>query len=308
MVRGMENDAASSKGVEGSPFKWRRSAVALCGVLSCWLSVACVAEPLTEETQPSEQAAIVGDVLAEVEIQPGYVVRLLELSPGNIAIHGSMNVDDVAGAPPFVAADESLGTVVDIYKHMHAKAGRVIADADVPESIRAASLRADERDQLLLELEATEKVSTLPEVDDHTPIQTLSSECSPDYYGDNYGAQWFKDTMCNKLNTNFPTTNVASWSGGYKWIGRYWIGFAWLAADFWDGARVDLSFCHDEPNTPGLWPFDDRFWICRVVLNNVFVGPRQGDFIYLRAYGGSAAIRGEGPCPRVHGCKMKTAN
>jgi hypothetical protein len=294
-----------AKDARRSLFKWQRHMTAFSGALVCWLSVACVAEPLSDDAVGSEPLTPGGELLAKVEIRPGYVVELRELSPGNTIVWGTVNVDEAAGAPPFLADGESLGTVIDVYKHMQAKAGRVVADEDIPEAIRAASLRAEERQRLLVESGVVEQASIPEEPENHTPIRTLAAECSPDVYGDDYGAQWFKDHMCNKLNSNTATTNVASYSAEYRWDGTYWVGFAWLAADFWHGARVKAERYTDIYS--GVWPWGGGFTITEVMAEG-WVPPRGGHFFYATGMGGRISLTGEGPCPRVHGCKMKTKN
>jgi hypothetical protein len=284
-------------------------AVFVCGLAAS--ASACVAEALPENAEGESAGAaqpasdLRGTLLAEVEIQPGHRVRMLELDPGEIVIAGSVKADEVRHVTPFLAPGEQPKSVVDMYKHMLTKAGQAVADADVPQSIRDASERARLLERTMLANPVVDRIASAPEVkaeaEVQTQVQALSGECSADEYNDNYGAEWFRREMCNKLFYNTPTTNVASWSGEFKWPDVAWVGFAFLAADFSYGARASITnYAHYSDPI-----FGSPSWTRKVVFKNEFFEPRMGTYWYIRSYGGSASIQGEGgSCARVHGCKM----
>jgi len=191
-----------------------------------------------------------------------------------------------------------------VYKTIMAKAGRAVADADVPASIRAASDRAELLQREVMARGALEPITSAPELADQAPVQTLADECSEDYYEDNYGAEWFRNEMCNKLFNNYPTTNVASWSGEFKWATSGWVGFAFMSADFEFGSRVSLTRYSSYSSG---FPFGSPSWGKVKIWDNVFFDARWADYWYGKAYGGRGSVQGEGgACARVHGCRMKT--
>jgi hypothetical protein len=279
-------------------------------------ATACVADALPESTEgqfastPSEEreatlpSELPGTLLAEMELQPGHVVRMWELDPGEIVVGGEVKMDEVPHVTPLLAPGDHPDTVVDMYKHMLAKAGRAVGDADVPQAVRDASRRAEVRDREMLAREALEPVAATQEVVEQPSVQTLSGECSADAYEDDYGAEWFRNEMCNKLHYNTATTNVESWSGQLKFTGVTWVGFAFLAADFVYGARGSITNYAHYSNPI----FGDPSWTRKIIFRDVFFEPRMGEYWYLKSYGGSASMRGEGgPCARVHGCKMHSS-
>lgn len=294
----------------------RRAAAA---ALVCALgasATACAVETLPEEgeapsasapSEPREATSprdLSGTLLAEAEIQPGHRVRLWELGPGDIVVTGRVNVDQVPEVTPLFAPGTEPGSAVDIYKTIMAKAGRAVAEADVPASIREASERAELLERELVARGAPEPVSSEPEVVDHVPIQTRADECSEDLYEDDYGAQWFRDNYCNRLFNNYATTNVASWSGEFKWETSGWVGFAYMSADFEFGSRFSLTRYSSYSSG---FPFGSPSWGKVKIWDNEFLGARWAEYWYGKAYGGRGSIQGEGgPCARVHACKMKT--
>lgn len=180
-------------------------------------------DPGEKETHASTGAAhgiagVHGTLLATVDVTEGHTVRFWELEPGVVAVQESAALDGHHASPLDGAAHDA--SLVDRYRLLVPG----VADVDVPRPLVEADERAaahDERERALLQR------MLVPHAD--LPIT------SGDYYGDNYGAQWFLDRYCVEGGYRFcPTNWVAAYSGRRS---TSWFKTCTMAADFDVGAN-----------------------------------------------------------------------
>lgn len=254
----------------------------------------------SDATEVGSESATQGTVLLELELEPGFFARMVELEPGVVEVSSEFNVDEVRPAPLFSRGQEPTG-VVDMYKLLLERAGRPVTDEAVPQKVRDAQGSVDRRiaEATALGFKAPQP---MPEVENESPVVQLQGECSPDVYGDNYGARWFADVWCSELSADRQVaTNVPSGSLAYGFVGTHWSGYSGMAADFWQGARGTIGFYR----TVNYHIFFGHTWTDVVfAMTNEWIPPRWVKSFVRLSYGGYVKMAGEGPCPRVHLCKM----
>lgn len=156
---------------------------------------------------------ITGDTLAVVNYADGSFVGFYEFSPGEIAIrHSQLAALKPGMAKARVAVSLQIGNKLDQMseqKQSMVEIYKAIATAPQPEVISrlaAAQVRAAEVKTKTGSEPSTDGPQLLPD----NPLEKsarVAAGCGPDYYNDDYGAQWFKDNYVNEGNFREYVTN-----------------------------------------------------------------------------------------------------
>jgi hypothetical protein len=197
--------------------------------------------------------AIVGDTLAVVNFPNGEFVSFYEFSPGEVAIRHSLVSAPKTGSKNarasaslqidakldrLSARNQSLG---DIYKAIATDPNPAVIQRLNQAQTRLATARLNDK-------ETHSSVGKLPSPDriEASKARAAATGCSPDYFNDNYGAQWFLDNFINEntfrkarvnqayvgiMTQNKSWTKIAAMAPDYE-TGIYFSGERWLSCPF----------------------------------------------------------------------------
>ncbi|MCU0353030.1 MAG: hypothetical protein MUD08_04710 [Cytophagales bacterium] len=247
-----------------------------------------------ETTQAPLKDGIAGDQLAVVNYEDGSFVGFYEFSPGEVAIRhsqaapqpGSKNARSMASLQVSTKLDEmseKKRSLVEIYQSIVAHPQKEVIQRLSHTQTRIAKAYA-------------EPISNVaPTTSLLSPVQSngaraAASGCSPDYFNDNYGAQWFRDNYVNESRFRHYLTNAGAVTITTK--NQSWAKTCAMAGDFatgihFEAERWESGFLGIGGEWVSRWSYDmtPRAVECWYIHNNKHYS--------IRAYGYQ-------PCPKAH--------
>ena len=157
------------------------------------------------------EGVINGTLLYSTEPRPGHLVEFYDFGDGATAVHESFPMD-IGGT----GIMEDKADPVDLASVFHLLNPKT---AIVPDQILAADLRAKQAAEAHAKVRADNAkinapISELPPEPSSLESgdgQLLSAtNCSDDFYGDNWGVEWFYSNVCNERNIRICHTNKAT--------------------------------------------------------------------------------------------------
>jgi hypothetical protein len=264
-------------------------AVALLG--GCSADLAPAPGPVTSEPAIDAPGLGVGAVeLASIDVDSARRVRLYEVRPGHVVIRETIDLDAIdasaepeAALPPLARADLSGLLPSEVFA--------ILAPS---EAVPAALLAADGR--VVAAAAAERSAAPAPPATAASGESRVDVARSADYYGDNYGAQWFLDNYCNIYNFRWCVTN---WTGFYSGtINTSASEVCVMAADFDSAADfrgVQHSWAAPLLFSSGRW-YEWELWNFKVWPRHIeCMSGNQGVNGYYEAW-----ATGLAPSPRVH--------
>jgi len=256
--------------------------------------------PLTSESTINSSAisedGINGKKLVGIDFQDGNKVNFYEFVSGDIGIRHFYHAETKTEASKQQSSviDSKLESLikqsksfVDIYNAISPNPAS--GEVDV---LTKAQLKYEQfQQQMALAISKGENLPTTEKSKESERNSALATrECSGDYYGDNYSANWFLNNFCREGAFRFCVTNNAwAYSGRTQ---TTWFKTSAMAADFNIGARFRGWY----------WKQDCFFCSWYQVLNwDYTVLPRWVETWYFTGTGyRESQVDGLDPCPRVH--------
>ena len=253
--------------------------------------------PIKEVVAISD-TGIAGTKLASVPYGEGQV-SFYEFEPGAIGIRHSYSYekDHNDGSSKRASSfEEELEygitndqTLDKIYENLTEK-----PDAIVIKVLKEAQKRNDvlaketkHNDQV----ESEHRPQTISEVNPISKANArTSATCSPDYYNDNYGSQWFLDRYCVEGNFREYYINKVGYERSYT-VSSNWSKAHAMAADF----EVPISFQGRVEPKKG-YPYNKPFFDYDVM-------PRRIESWYFKDWTRrifEVNVRSHGPCAKAH--------
>jgi hypothetical protein len=273
-------------------------------LLFAGMAISCSSDQVLEPvlTTPNATAKarvasqISGDTLVVVRYQDGSFVSFHEFSPGDVAIRHSHHLSTRPGegnsrqmasaqiSSKLDALSDQHQSLVDMYRALV-----TAPDAQAISRLTSAQAR-------LVQAKAEQQTAPPDELDSlsrqaNTGTQAVAAGCTPDYYNDNYGAQWFIDNFVNVNKFRRSQTNRIK--AGYHTVNDDWTKVVAMAPDFatgihFSGERYECyGFLCTKWHWVPRWSFD--------------ISPRGVEEWYIysnKAYRSRA--KGYSPCQRVH--------
>lgn len=240
-----------------------------------------------DEDAPGEDARVEGVMIHSLALSDTHTMDFYTMNEGGTLVHETASID----------ADEHLltaglpeGTTLSEIFEM------VAPDQEIPQAL----IDADYSDVLEGFDEAQADMGDdLNQYDDVVDDTMSQGSCSPDYYNDNWGAQWFLNNFCNQgLIRNCSTL----WPRADRWgVKAKWLSWQVMAGDFWHGARTwgEYKYSYSSCNP---WPFCSS----TTTYRTLFDFPIQARYIDGVTFSSSGyteyrlhATDNQG-CPRVH--------
>ncbi len=199
------------------------------------------------QNEVSLDGEINGDLLAAVDLDTEHRLEFYEFEPGVVAIRESFPVGEGYSSQIDLGKIKNRN-LAEIYTSF-AKAGQ---KQNSVQALRAAQIRSQEYDNYFDSLHHPE-AQIVPDHDLEASAQGDEQHVfySPDYYGDNYGAEWFLDSYCNAGGFRYCPTN-ASWAYSGRTTSS-WFKTCAMAADF----EVGVQFWGGHRAHTVIWPWVD---------------------------------------------------
>jgi len=233
-----------------------------------------------DENIESPKPYVDGELIHRLTVSENHVVEFYQLSDGMTFVHESMPAD--SNEIPLMDSVEGGANLSDAFMAMRPDA------AEVPESL----LRADKiREEAAAHFDNRQIAAPLTQQID-SEAQHLAGDysaqlnCSPDYYQDGWGEQWFLNNYCiegmfRMCDGNWTAMHVSGAVPWYKWTG--------MAADFWYGAQMFGGYTQNGTYRPYFsFPVQPRY------INWVYFNPGTPLSFDVHIEGDFAN------CPRVH--------
>lgn len=240
--------------------------------------------------EDAEVGWIRGELIDQIELAEDHVVQFWEVEPGVVLTYEIVPADPEGESRSRLSDLPEGGLpLLEMYLHVRPE----LDEDEIPPVVLEAAAR--EQDHRI----SAEALTTVPELPDGSPtastvgdgaIDQLTAKpdvqavCSPDYYGDAWGQQWFLNNYCNFGIYRWCPTNVTWAHTGHEPSNGYRV--SGMAADFWNGANFAGSH------------FNGLFWQADY---NMQILPR---YVQTFTYWGwgmrQAEIVGHVGCQRVH--------
>jgi hypothetical protein len=183
---------------------------------------------------PKPQRGIHGTQLYGKFLGAGHSVEFYEFSPGEVAIRESKSADD--GKPVFMDGIGAFGTLADVYARLNPGV------KTVPQHIRVADRRAAVKRSEALRRGLS--APPPPETDflRDAPVTASASapNCSGDFYGDAWGANWFLNNYCNA--GQFRWCDATNWGYAYSgWHTVHWASWRQMEGDFNERGHISCE-------------------------------------------------------------------
>lgn len=250
----------------------------------------------TKEADENEEATIAGVLLHELEISEGHKLMFYTMEDGGTLVRESSLIDN--GEAHITDSVGEGTTMAEIFEM--AAPGVPIPDALVDADFSDTLAESDE-----LEMDPPPALDPLEAGAELEFDGTMSQgTCSPDYYNDGWGKQWFIDNYCTEGNFRYCDGN---WTARQiQTSSTKWMKFHGAAADFWYGARMQGYYWYSKRtfNLICMCYVGGSFWVS---LWDVPISPRHvetfhytnSSYNYYRV-----EITGDEPCPRIHYAMM----
>jgi hypothetical protein len=208
--------------------------------------------------------AIHGTLLYTKTLAADHTVDFYEFGGGGAAVHESFSID--SGEAPFLSQSTKFSSLAEAYAKLNPSAGEVPAPVLEADSRVAAARTSAARAPVQPE-------PALPTSNER--VLSAPVGCSADYYGDNWGANWFLNNYCITGNfrwcpTNWGAANTneysASWSqwsqleGDFNLPGHIMgteISCNWLSWLFGCDPRTTIFDYDVLPRRVETWTFTD---------------------------------------------------
>jgi hypothetical protein len=244
----------------------------------------------------SAVSRIAGDTLAVVRYADSSFVIFREFSPGDIAIQHSHRLSSRPGEPNARrVASAQISSKLEILSNQDQslvamyKALVTTPDAHVLSRLTDAQAR-------LVQAKAEQQVTPPAELDSlsgytETGTQDVVYGCTPDYFQDNYGAQWFIDNYINVNKFRRYQTNQAK--AGYQTQNNSWTKIVAMAPDYGTG----IHFRGERLECYGFLCINTH-WVDRWSFDISARGVEEWYIYSNKTYRSRA--KGYDPCQRVH--------
>jgi hypothetical protein len=286
--------------------KYNRMARFLLALLLAGTSFSCAddllnapaaAPPEGDAEKPINPAAgVMGDTLTVIRYEDGSFVGFYEFSPGELAIRHSFRASGGNDRQnKRLTASEGITRTLDQLGEQK-KTVAQIYQALVPEVDPQVFSRLAQADARAVSLAAAEQANP-DSIPAPGPAFTgrsnarIAGGCSPDYFNDQYGAQWFIDTFINENRFRKALTNRPQ--AGFFTEDASFTKVVAMAADFgssiyFRGTRYECSGLFNLAcNWKHRWGFD--------------MAPRQVEIVYIYSSKRYASwAMGYAPCAKVH--------
>jgi hypothetical protein len=235
----------------------------------------------------SSEAIVNGTLLETLDFGGGHKLEFYEFEHGQTGVHETQSIENARSLLKGIAGGSTLA---DVYRALK-------PEAEVPVALANADARSLEFVDLIPEANESQllPVAAEQESNDENMIQ---KSCSADFFGDNYGEQWFLDNFCNEGAFRVCDGNVPS-----KFFDKQsssWLKWEVMAADFAVGASVRgghyYKYC-DCPWGCSLCASTERFkWDFSFPIQ-----PRRIDG-WMWTTQGKRYVSGTGDaaCPKIH--------
>jgi hypothetical protein len=268
------------------------------------MALSCSGDQVLDSVQTTNRGAtreraisrVAGDTLAVVRYADSSFVIFREFAPGDVAIQHSHQLASRPGEPNArrVASaqisskldvlsnqDQSL---VAIYQALVATPDAQMVNRLAEAQARLVQARAEPKSTIPLS-------ATLIEEGSEADAPSVVTGCTPDYFNDNYGAQWFIDNYINVNKFRQAQTNKSK--AGYQTENDSWTKIVAMAPDFatgihFRGKRLECTnfLCYDS------------HWVDRWAFDINARGVEEWYIYSNKLY--RSIVKGYDPCQRVH--------
>jgi hypothetical protein len=236
----------------------------------------------------ADDDGINGNLLYSLELTPVHRIDFYEFADGQTALRETYKAGDARTVLQPLSG-KGLKTLTELYQHFAAPG------ASVPSAIREADVRAANSQRFNYApvtpvgrwvgrgASGDNVVRSSPVTDGLGQDRQGLSACSGDFFGDNWGAQWFRDNYCNPIGMeNACITNHQEEVAYFTSCGLDYYQFE---GDFDNIGSVRME--HESCN----------FWgTCSFITDwNGFVSPRD-DFHWYYNYPGTWRVTGRSSC------------
>ncbi len=236
-------------------------------------------EMLGPTTTPrEEQGAVVnGTLLARVDVTKNHRLEFYAFAHGQAGVFETGPIEE---GKPLLEAISGPTSLAEIYRMV------LGASAEVPQALVEADAKAKAA-EIYMPLDVEPRTPIVQE----TPIardEMVPKACAPDFYNDNYGAQWFFTNLCNVGNfrlcdDNWPAVRFLSVSSSF-------LNWRIMAADFVLGARMHGGHYAPVNRKPVFFPDFDFPVFAR----------NYGEFVYSGSGRRDVFGAANADCPRIH--------
>lgn len=252
-----------------------------------------------EDALPSDG---IGTILAKLETSDRGVVTFYQTESKRLLIRESRLAEEPGAQGARAGGIDALlkggASFADVYRGLSgAPAPRALTDAETANEVALAQEARSDLAKGVADTQAEGCPTCQAEGDAHL-LKGEPAGCAPDYYNDNYGAQWFIDNFVNEGNFRRYFTNVESYfyRPGYA---TSWYKASAMAADFATPVRFFGGYRVKICKMIVFWDYD-----CKYITApswDMMVQPRHIETIYGSS-GSSweASVEGQDPCKKAH--------
>lgn len=280
-----------------------------CLAAGLMLMMGCGAE--SSAGGPREDAQLpsdgIGTILARVETNDRGVVTFYQTESKRLLIRES-RMADAPGAQGARGGIDALlkggASFSEVYRDLSGQpAPRVLTDAETAnKEALAQEARNDPGTGVADTLGSPLAVELHQDAEVGDPrLKGEPEGCAPDYYNDNYGAQWFIENFVNEGNFRNYFTNVErrTYRPGRK---TSWYKASAMAADFKTPVRFYGGYMHNSCECINMRTYVDCSCSYRPHLEwDMMVQPRWIETMYCGS-GNEwvASVEGQDPCRKAH--------
>ena len=164
------------------------------------------------DPQADPQPGIHGKLLHSIDLGPGHVVRFYDFGEGGLAVREESPIDiERSGGARVLGSLEPIDTLADAFRRLQPG---LAVPATILEADRIGATRPAIEPEAASRLPERPPVLSMPGAE---PETLAAQECSGDFFGDNWGAQWFLDNFCFRWRNSGQVacqTNQFSYDSG----------------------------------------------------------------------------------------------
>jgi hypothetical protein len=231
----------------------------------------------TETSAPTQNTpeGIYGSMLYAKDLGGEHRVEFYDFGDGNTAIRESGSMDESAKA---VLPSLQISSLQDAYQKLNPQS------SSVPEAIRNADLASMAK---AWKPGASAEFTAAPATTRQALAKTAVQSCSPDYYADGWGGNWFNSNYCTEGHFRWCQNNFGSaWSGEYS---TSWSKWMQMEGDFNVAGHIHATVIRHH------WYGDDF----RTTLMDHDILPRRWE-AWTQGGSDKFSFTGSSPCGHTH--------